>query len=86
MRLEYVSGTADVKVGDRIVTSGIDGIYPKGFLIGQIQSVQRGAGEYSAIVIRPAVDFTALEAVLIVLTPPPAGDPTGTAGATQGRE
>ena len=44
-RLEYVSGTADVKVGDRVVTSGIDGIYPKGFVIGEIQSVERGAGE-----------------------------------------
>ena len=87
LRMDYVSGSADVKAGDNVVTSGIDGIYPKGFVIGQIQSVRRGAGEYSAIVIRPAVDFTALEAVLIVLTPPPAAaETTGTAGATQGRE
>ncbi len=70
LRMNYVSGVADVKVGDRVVTSGIDGIYPKGFVIGQIESIERGAGEFSAIVIRPAVDFAALEAVLIVLTPP----------------
>ncbi len=44
LRLNYVSGTADVKVGDRLVTSGIEGIYPKGFVIGQIESIQRGAG------------------------------------------
>jgi rod shape-determining protein MreC len=73
LRLDYVAGTADVKVGDRIVTSGIDGIYPKGFVIGQIESVDRGPGEFSGIVVRPAVDFTALESVLVVLTPPVAG-------------
>ena len=70
LRMDYVSGAADVKAGDAVVTSGIDGIYPKGFVIGQIQSVRRGAGQYSAIVIRPAVDFATLEAVLVVLTPP----------------
>jgi rod shape-determining protein MreC len=70
LQMNYVSGVADVKVGDLVVTSGIDGIYPKGFVIGQIQSIQRGAGEFSGIVIRPAVDFASLEAVLIVLTPP----------------
>ena len=71
----YLPGSADVKVGDRVVTSGIDRIYPKGFVIGQIESLQRGAGEYSGIVIKPAVDFSALEAVLVVTTPPPAPDP-----------
>jgi rod shape-determining protein MreC len=71
LRLEYVSGTADLKVGDRVVTSGIDGIYPKGFVVGQIQSVQRTAGQFSAILVRPAADFSALESVLIVTTPPP---------------
>ena len=70
LRLHYVSGTADVKVGDRLVTSGIDGIYPKGFVIGQIQSVQRAAGGFGTIVLRPAVDFSSIEAVLVVTTPP----------------
>jgi rod shape-determining protein MreC len=68
--MNYVSGVADVKVGDQVVTSGIDGIYPKGFVIGQIESIERAGGQFSAIVIRPAVDFASLEAVLIVLTPP----------------
>jgi rod shape-determining protein MreC len=70
LRMDYVSGTADLKVGDRVVTSGIDGIYPKGFVIGQIESIQRGAGEFSGITVRPAVDFSGLESVLVVLTPP----------------
>lgn len=85
LRMDYVAGSADVKAGDIVVTSGIDGIYPKGFVIGQIQSVRRAAGEYSAILIKPAVDFSSLEAVLIVTTPP-AADPTGTAGPGQDHE
>jgi rod shape-determining protein MreC len=86
LRMDYVPGSADVKAGDMVVTSGIDGIYPKGFVIGQIQSVRRGAGEYSAIVIHPAVDFTTLEAVLVVTTPPVATDAGGTPGTDQDRE
>jgi rod shape-determining protein MreC len=70
LRMDYVPGTADVQVGDTIVTSGIDGIYPKGFVIGQIESIARGAGEFTGIVIRPAVDFSTLESVLVVLSPP----------------
>jgi rod shape-determining protein MreC len=70
LRLDHVPGTADIKVGDRVVTSGIEGIYPKGFEIGQIESIERRAGEFSAVIIRPAVEFSSLEAVLVVLTPP----------------
>jgi rod shape-determining protein MreC len=70
LRMEYVSSAADVQVGDIVTTSGIDGIYPKGFVIGQIESIERGAGMFSAIVIRPAVDYSAVEEVLVVVTPP----------------
>jgi rod shape-determining protein MreC len=66
MRLEYVPGTADLRPGDRVVTSGIDGIYPKGFVIGQIESIQRTAGEFSTVLIKPAVNLSALETVLVV--------------------
>jgi rod shape-determining protein MreC len=69
LRLNYVSGTADVRSGDVVITSGIDGIYPKGFVVGQIQSVERSAGAFGAIAVRPAVDFSSIEAVLVVTTP-----------------
>jgi rod shape-determining protein MreC len=69
LRMDYVPGTADVKAGDLVVTSGIDGIYPKGFVIGTIESVDRGAGTYHEIRVRPAVDFSRLEEVLVVITP-----------------
>jgi rod shape-determining protein MreC len=77
LRLEYLPGTADIQVGDVVVTSGIDGIYPKGFVIGQIESIQKGGGVFSAIVIKPAVEYSSLEDVLVVLTPPAATEGEG---------
>jgi len=74
LRMEYVSEVFDIVVGDVVVTSGIDGIYPKGFVIGQIESVERSGGAYKRITIKPAVDFRSLEEVLVVLTPMPAQD------------
>jgi rod shape-determining protein MreC len=71
LQLEYLPSSAEVKVGDRVVTAGIDGIYPKGFVIGQVESVERSGSEYKDIVVKPGVEFASLEAVLIVLTPPP---------------
>ena len=71
LRMDYVPGTADVKAGDLVVTSGIDGIYPKGFVIGTVETVERGPGTYHDIRVSPAVDFSRLEEVLVVLTPPP---------------
>lgn len=70
LRMDYVAVTADVKAGDTIVTSGIDGIYPKGFVIGKVESVEGGNGIYKAIRVRPAVDFNRLEEVLVVKSPP----------------
>lgn len=70
LRMQYVPGTADVKTGDLVVTSGIDGIYPKGFVIGTIDNVTRGVGQYHEITVRPTVDFTRLEEVLVVRTLP----------------
>jgi rod shape-determining protein MreC len=72
LRLEYMSEVFDVVVGDVVVTSGIDGIYPKGFAIGHVEAVERAGSAYKRITIKPAVDFSALEEVLVVLTPTPA--------------
>jgi rod shape-determining protein MreC len=69
MRLDFVNSTADIRVGDTIVTSGVDGIYPKGFPIGKVEKVERSGASYKNIQVQPAVDFSALEDVLVVLTP-----------------
>ena len=69
MRLNYLAGGADVAAGDIVVTSGLDGIYPKGFVVGQIESVERDSGAFGGIALRPAVDFSSLETVLVVTAP-----------------
>jgi rod shape-determining protein MreC len=73
LRLDHVQGTADIRVGDRVLTSGIEGIYPRGFLLGQIQSFEREGGEFVRVMVGPLVDFSSLETVLVVLTPPALG-------------
>ena len=75
LRMDFVPATADVKNGDTVVTSGVDGIYPKGFVIGKVEQVENGNGIYKAIRVRPSVEFNKLEEVLVVKTPPaPRGD------------
>jgi rod shape-determining protein MreC len=69
LRMELVSNLADLKVGDVVATSGVDGIYPKGFAIGHVESVQGGSGLYLTVTVRPTVEFRSLEEVLVVLTP-----------------
>jgi rod shape-determining protein MreC len=71
LRMDFVPATADVKVGDAIVTSGVDGIYPKGFAIGKVEQVDNGNGIYKVIRVRPSVEFNRLEEVLIVRAPAP---------------
>nr|MBA3296087.1 hypothetical protein [Acidobacteriota bacterium] len=69
LAMELVSNLADVKAGDLIVTSGVDGIYPKGYAVGVVETSERGGGLHRAITVRPAVDFSSLEEVLVVLVP-----------------
>ena len=72
LELEFVSEAADVAVGDLVVTSGIEGIFPKGFTIGRVDAVDKSGPSYKRITVKPAVDFSSLEEVLVVLTPTPA--------------
>ena len=71
LRMEYVSEVADVVVGDTVVTSGIDGIYPKGYVVGTVEAVEKSGNSYKQILVRPAVDFSSVEEVLVVLTHAP---------------
>jgi rod shape-determining protein MreC len=70
--LKYADRSQDVRMGDTIVTSGLDGIFPRGLLVGTIQSVHReGPGLFLGVRITPAVDYRELEQVLILTQPPP---------------
>jgi rod shape-determining protein MreC len=70
LRLEYIPASADLAAGDQLVTSGIDGIYPPGFVVGRVEAIERIGGSFGIIRVRPAVDFSALEQVLVVMSPP----------------
>jgi rod shape-determining protein MreC len=68
--LKYVKRTDDVQVGDLLVTSGIDGIFPKGLPVGRVISVdKRGQGLFQHAEVQPHVDFDALEEVLVTRGP-----------------
>lgn len=70
LRLAYVVRKQDVKIGDRVISSGLDGVYPKGLTIGHVLIVaSRQAGIFHAISVTPAVDFGKLEEVLVLQTP-----------------
>jgi rod shape-determining protein MreC len=79
LSMELVSNLSDVKDGDLVVASGVDGIYPKGYAIGHIERAARGTGLYLTIAVRPTVDFSSLEEVLVVLSPPRPAVMAGTA-------
>lgn len=73
INLNFINKSYEINVGDAVVTSGQDGIFPAGFLIGKVERWERGGGTtYKTIAIRPAVNFTHLNVVLVVLDPPPA--------------
>jgi rod shape-determining protein MreC len=65
--MKYVKRGEDVEVGDRIVTSGLDGIFPKGILVGTVTKVTRGnRGLLQVAEVKPTVPLDRVEEVLIV--------------------
>jgi rod shape-determining protein MreC len=65
LSLQYVDISEDVRVGDRIISSGLGDIYPKGVLIGTVTAVRAQAyGLFHEIDVQPAVDLLKLEEVL----------------------
>jgi rod shape-determining protein MreC len=72
LMMKYVDRTGDVKPGDEVITSGMDGIFPGGLLIGQVGQVsQEGPGLFLNINVKPAVDFSKLDQVLVLTEKPP---------------
>ena len=67
-RLDYVLRKNDVRIGDTIVSSGLDGVYPKGLRIGLVsQVIEHDADIFHEVIITPFVDFEKLEEVLVIL-------------------
>lgn len=71
LRLRYLPLMADVAVGDRVVTSGMGGVFPKGVPLGTVTGVERKSGAlFQEAVLEPAVDLSKLEEVLVLAGPP----------------
>jgi len=71
-QLKYLLRAEDVVAGDKVVTSGLAGNFPKGVMIGEIRRVdKKGHGIFQHAELVPSVDFTRLEEVLIVKESPP---------------
>ena len=69
--LQYVLRKHDIRVGDVVVSSGLDGVFPKGIRIGYVRDVNRpDSGIFQQLAVTPYADFEKLEEVLIVLDPP----------------
>lgn len=66
--LNYLAKTAGSAVGEQVITSGLGGIFPKGLPVGKILHISESPGMlFKEIKVRPAVDFSTLEEVMIIL-------------------
>ncbi len=67
-RLNYVFKSSEVAKGDIIVTSGLGDVFPKGLPVGTIKKVTNNRrGMFQQIEVTPAVDFSQLEYIVIIL-------------------
>lgn len=67
-RMVNLARDADILPGDKIITSGFGGIYPKGLFVGEVVDVVNEEGgllKYADL--KPAVDFDKLEEVLVII-------------------
>jgi len=68
LRMRYVLKEYDVQPGDRVLASGLDGVYPKGKLIGVVTRVDKTvSGLFQQVEVEPRVDFSRLETVMVLL-------------------
>ncbi len=65
--LKYVKRSEDVQEGDRLVTSGLDNVFPKGMLAGTVIKVRKQSrGLFQSVEVLPAVQASLVEEVLVV--------------------
>ena len=67
--LKYIMRNEQVEVGDKLITAGVGGIYPKGIKVGMITDIAKeNFGMTLSIEVVPSVDFDKLEEVLVLIT------------------
>lgn len=70
-RLHDLGSNAKVRPGDLLVTTGVDGRFPRDLPVGRVLSVTPRKGQEPMVLVRPIVDFGKLSRVLVVVSPPP---------------
>jgi rod shape-determining protein MreC len=69
--MKYIKRGDEIDVNDVVVTSGLDGLFPKGILVGRVSGVTRkDFGLFQVADVVPAVDFARLEEVVVLASPP----------------
>lgn len=64
---KYVLRKHDLRVGDKVVSSGMDGVFPKGLPIGRVNEIiKQDAGIFQQVTVTPIEDFERLEEVLVI--------------------
>jgi rod shape-determining protein MreC len=63
-----IPSLSDVQPGDRVLTAGIDGIFPKGIPIGTVVRSEPGQSLFKTVTVKPSVDFGTIEEVIVIHT------------------
>ena len=72
IELRYLRTNADVREGDVVVTSGLDGLFPPGLPVGTVGQVQTGSSAFAQVRIEPAAHVERTRLLLVLLAEPPA--------------
>ena len=64
--MQYIEKKSDVSIGDKVISSGKDGFFPKGVIIGTVTDIQTD-GSFITASVSPQVDLNSLEEVVIIL-------------------
>lgn len=76
LELPYLPGNVDIKPGDKLVTSGIDGIYPAGLAVASVSEMHTSPDSpFASIVCKPAADIENYRHILLVSIAKPDTDP-----------
>ncbi len=70
LEMDFVPLQAEVAIGEKVVTAGIDGVYPRGLAVGTVVAVEPGSELFHRIRLAPAVDFGRLGEAYALEAPP----------------
>jgi rod shape-determining protein MreC len=65
--LKFLPVGTDLQPGDRVLSSGMGGVFPKGLIIGEVKDVYQNGQPTQHVEIQPSVEFSHLEEVLVLL-------------------